>query len=493
MLVDISRYLGVFAVVCFLSSLATLCASSCAPSFSASELGRAGHRASSIPRVRSRDCPFRINPQPEKTMQEHLSGHGAGSAAVSTAARSAAVVGDQASRMSTKPVEAGMEASKEEPKQWFPPTPVSKFEPVGQHLGQGGEGKTPPGDLEMLPPPAVQDHEDQDRSPSWTATTTAVMVERTGSAGRKSVMSIASLLNDHPQPTGTTGTAASSTTTVAAQNPVPVSPLWLEADSPVSPTNQLSGASGAVAPGAGGGGGGGAKDQVTPANRPVRKAARASAAALSRAALEDLAKEGDGTTATSTEVEEDEVEEEDMVMEEDEDDDDDEYDGTEEVKVPSYGAKGKKRKLVDGAGGGARKRVSIDGPATTKPGGTSRPTTTTTTTGGGKTKVSDRRISHSLIERRRREKINDCLSRLKSLVPQCREMLEEKEARAGERGRKRRRGGNHHDGGEGVKGGRKGRRGKREEEDELDEGQPVRVGATGAAGLHKLEILMGTV
>jgi hypothetical protein len=66
-------------------------------------------------------------------------------------------------------------------------------------------------------------------------------------------------------------------------------------------------------------------------------------------------------------------------------------------------------------------------------------------------------VSHSLIERRRREKINDCLSTLKTMVPQCREEGERKERRARERGRKRGRG---------------------EEEEEGSRG-----------GLHKLEIL----
>lgn len=50
---------------------------------------------------------------------------------------------------------------------------------------------------------------------------------------------------------------------------------------------------------------------------------------------------------------------------------------------------------------------------------------------------SSRKVSHSLIERRRREKINECLSTLRRLVPYCREEGERKEARAKERGRKR--------------------------------------------------------
>lgn len=75
--------------------------------------------------------------------------------------------------------------------------------------------------------------------------------------------------------------------------------------------------------------------------------------------------------------------------------------------------------------------------------------------GGGQ---SNRKVSHSLIERRRRERINDCLGHLKQLVPQCREEGEKKVARAKERGRKR---------------GRKG-------EDGAEEGR---------GGLHKLEIL----
>lgn len=71
---------------------------------------------------------------------------------------------------------------------------------------------------------------------------------------------------------------------------------------------------------------------------------------------------------------------------------------------------------------------------------------------------SNRKVSHSLIERRRREKINDCLAALRTLVPHCREQGERKEARAKERGRKR------------------GRRDDGEEE-------------SSKGGLHKLEIL----
>ncbi|ORY78377.1 hypothetical protein BCR35DRAFT_352882 [Leucosporidium creatinivorum] len=77
---------------------------------------------------------------------------------------------------------------------------------------------------------------------------------------------------------------------------------------------------------------------------------------------------------------------------------------------------------------------------------------------------SNRKVSHSLIERRRRERINDCLAHLRQLVPQCREEGEKKVARAKERGRKR---------------GRKG------DDDGGDEGQ--------RGGLHKLEILQGTI
>lgn len=71
---------------------------------------------------------------------------------------------------------------------------------------------------------------------------------------------------------------------------------------------------------------------------------------------------------------------------------------------------------------------------------------------------SQRKVSHSLIERRRREKINDCLGSLKQIVPHCREEGEKKEARARERGRKRGR--------------------KAEGDDDTQRG-----------GLHKLEIL----
>ncbi|KAM0792113.1 hypothetical protein ACM66B_004817 [Microbotryomycetes sp. NB124-2] len=79
------------------------------------------------------------------------------------------------------------------------------------------------------------------------------------------------------------------------------------------------------------------------------------------------------------------------------------------------------------------------------------------------TQHSNRRVSHSLIERRRREKINECLAHLKRLVPQCRVEGERKIARARERGRKR---------------GRK----SDEESDDSPRG-----------GLHKLEILQGTI
>lgn len=74
---------------------------------------------------------------------------------------------------------------------------------------------------------------------------------------------------------------------------------------------------------------------------------------------------------------------------------------------------------------------------------------------------SNRKVSHSLIERRRRERINDCLAHLKKLVPQCQEEGKKKIARARERSKKR------------------GRRG----EDGDDEGEG------GRGGLHKLEIL----
>ncbi|SGY40073.1 BQ5605_C003g02320 [Microbotryum silenes-dioicae] len=73
--------------------------------------------------------------------------------------------------------------------------------------------------------------------------------------------------------------------------------------------------------------------------------------------------------------------------------------------------------------------------------------------------LSTRKISHSLIERRRRERINDCLSQLKRLVPQCREYGEQKVRRAHERGRNRVRA-----------------------NDPLEDG-------SGGSGLHKLQIL----
>ncbi|GAA6000897.1 uncharacterized protein JCM10292_006480 [Rhodotorula paludigena] len=73
--------------------------------------------------------------------------------------------------------------------------------------------------------------------------------------------------------------------------------------------------------------------------------------------------------------------------------------------------------------------------------------------------ASKRKVSHSLIERRRREKINDCLATLRETVPSLKEEGEKKIARAKERGRKRGRG------------------------DEAGE----------RGGLHKLEILQGTI
>lgn len=75
---------------------------------------------------------------------------------------------------------------------------------------------------------------------------------------------------------------------------------------------------------------------------------------------------------------------------------------------------------------------------------------------------NNRKVSHSLIERRRREKINECLANLKQTVPFCREEGQRKEARAKERGRKRGR--------------------KVDDEEEGSRG-----------GLHKLEILQGTI
>ncbi|GAA6024633.1 hypothetical protein JCM11491_002884 [Sporobolomyces phaffii] len=76
--------------------------------------------------------------------------------------------------------------------------------------------------------------------------------------------------------------------------------------------------------------------------------------------------------------------------------------------------------------------------------------------GGG---ASKRKVSHSLIERRRREKINDCLATLKDTVPNLKEEGERKIAKAKERGRKRGRGDD----------------------------------AGASSGLHKLEILQGTI
>ncbi|GAA5978677.1 hypothetical protein JCM10908_004441 [Rhodotorula pacifica] len=89
----------------------------------------------------------------------------------------------------------------------------------------------------------------------------------------------------------------------------------------------------------------------------------------------------------------------------------------------------------------------------------SPPPTSSSRGAGGGAGSSKRKVSHSLIERRRREKINECLATLRETVPSLREEGERKLARAKERGRKRGRG-----------------------EDAGERG-----------GLHKLEILQGTI
>ncbi|BGP29838.1 hypothetical protein JCM10296v2_001584 [Rhodotorula toruloides] len=90
---------------------------------------------------------------------------------------------------------------------------------------------------------------------------------------------------------------------------------------------------------------------------------------------------------------------------------------------------------------------------------TSPPPTASSSRAAGMAGSSKRKVSHSLIERRRREKINQCLQVLKETVPSLKEEGERKMARARERGRKRGRG------------------------DEAGE----------RGGLHKLEILEGTI
>ncbi|BGP05805.1 hypothetical protein JCM10049v2_001618 [Rhodotorula toruloides] len=90
---------------------------------------------------------------------------------------------------------------------------------------------------------------------------------------------------------------------------------------------------------------------------------------------------------------------------------------------------------------------------------TSPPPTASASRGAGVAGSSKRKVSHSLIERRRREKINQCLQVLRETVPSLKEEGERKMARARERGRKRGRG------------------------DEAGE----------RGGLHKLEILEGTI
>ncbi|GAA6056337.1 hypothetical protein JCM3770_000676 [Rhodotorula araucariae] len=77
----------------------------------------------------------------------------------------------------------------------------------------------------------------------------------------------------------------------------------------------------------------------------------------------------------------------------------------------------------------------------------------------GRAGASKRKVSHSIIERRRRERINECLTTLRETVPSLKAEGERKLARAKERGRKRGRG--------------------------SDAGE--------RGGLHKLEILQGAI
>ncbi|GAA5845961.1 hypothetical protein JCM11251_002952 [Rhodosporidiobolus azoricus] len=97
------------------------------------------------------------------------------------------------------------------------------------------------------------------------------------------------------------------------------------------------------------------------------------------------------------------------------------------------------------SGSGSRKRAGTG--STSGAGGSEK---------GGPSK---RKVSHSLIERRRREKINVCLQTLRETVPSLKEEGEKKMAKARERGKKRGRG-----------------------DDSGERG-----------GLHKLEILQGTI
>jgi Helix-loop-helix DNA-binding domain len=71
-----------------------------------------------------------------------------------------------------------------------------------------------------------------------------------------------------------------------------------------------------------------------------------------------------------------------------------------------------------------------------------------------------RRISHSLIERRRRERINDCLQKLRNMVPQCSALAELKRQKSRRRNRPAAAAGDEHAGG---------------------------------GNMHKLEILLGTI
>ena len=134
-------------------------------------------------------------------------------------------------------------------------------------------------------------------------------------------------------------------------------------------------------------------------------------------------------------------------------------------------------------------------------GGGAAPSNAGAGAGGAGRTGTRRRVSHSLIERRRREKINECLARLREGVPQCREHVSLKEKRAKDRARRRGESfgsgaaGVEDDGddddddeyaGEGSK--RKRKAAKKKARTDADAG-----GGAKGANLHKLEILQVSV
>ncbi|GAA6059546.1 hypothetical protein JCM10212_006044 [Sporobolomyces blumeae] len=189
---------------------------------------------------------------------------------------------------------------------------------------------------------------------------------------------------------------------------------------------------------------------TTTAKRPRRTAAIAAARKMPRPTSPETGRE---TPRDAQDHEGFDDEEDDG----NDDDDDDEYEGEgrprDAFSPPRWHAGSKAnptsaRHPLSSIMASAADTASLD-PSTSAP----------TTQARSKPTGSKRKISHSLIERRRREKINDCLAHLKDTVPNLREQGEQKLAKAKERGRKR---------GKGDEAGERG-------------------------GLHKLEILQGTI